>query len=639
MTKLNQFLDWLDRAPLWWAGFLFLGITFLPYLILGEGSVFPIHDQLDETLLTYVLNARHLFQGGNTVFPELLGGIRASGMQPSAVLFIPLYRFLPVFAAFVVQYLIVSAAGFFGMYGSVKEMTGSSTLALAAAGCFCLLPTLPVYGLSAMGVPLLLYCFLCLYQKKHVAGSFAGILFFGLTTHLVLIGYVVLGFWLLAILWLLAKKRLNRPVVLGFVWLTGIYIAVNHSLFGELLLGKSGYTSHREELVNYAMPFWKTVADVFCNSAQHAPSLHRWLILPVCLSLILGLIFRKKLGEEGRSRLLWAWLGLAVLAGIALLYGFCHLPFVVDFKNGCSGFLRYFQLERFYWLYPAGWYLEFMLCFSLWWNYGAREREEVCAGGRGGPAEEYPAGKCPAGEHPVKECPAGEHPVKECPAGEHPVKECPVGKYPAGKYLERKHLAWKILVLACLLYPVLQEIKPESNFYLNVNQMNNGSGVTGYITWESYYAEELMAQLEDVIGRDMSSYRVAHLGMSPAPSLMHGFYTVDGYSNNYPLEYKHLLRRVIARELAKNEQTRLYFDEWGSRCYLFNGATGNAWMLGKAVDVKYVGLELDMEALRELDCEYLFSAGEIRDFEKMGLTFLGYFETDSSYWGVWLYQL
>lgn len=604
MTKLNGLLDRVDRAPLWWAGFLILGITFLPYVILGEGSVFPIHDQLDETLLTYVLNARHLFQGGNAVFPELLGGIRASGMQPSAVLFIPLYRFLPVFAAFVVQYLIVSMAGFFGMYGSVKEITGSSILALAAAGCFCLLPTLPVYGLSAMGVPLLLYCFLCLYQGKHVAGSFAGILFFGLTTHLVLIGYVVLGFWLLAILWLLAKKRPNRPVILGFVWLTGIYIAVNHSLFGEFLLGKSGYTSHREELINYVMPFWKTVADVFCNSAQHAPSLHQRLILPVGLSLILGLIFRKKLGEEGRSRLLWAWFGLAVLAGIALLYGFCHLPLVVDFKNSCSGFLRYFQLERFYWLYPAGWYLEFMLCFSLWWNYGAGEKEEVCAGRRGIPAE-----------------------------------ECPAGKHSAGEYPERKHLAWKILALACLLYPVVQEIKQESNFYLNVNQMNNGSGVTGYITWESYYAEELMAQLEDVIGRDMSSYRVAHLGMSPAPSLMHGFYTVDGYSNNYPLEYKHLFRRVIAKELAKNELTRLYFDEWGSRCYLFNGATGNAWMLGKTEEIRYDELELDMEALRELGCEYIFSAGEIQDFEKMGLAFLGYYEAEGSYWGVWLYQL
>ena len=590
MKQLNRWMDWLDRTPLWWVGILLLAVTFAPYLFLGEGSVFPIHDQLDETLMTYVLNARHLMSGGEDVFPELLGGINASGMQPSAVLFILLYRFLPVYWAFVLQYLIVSTAGFFGMYGSVKEFTGSSILAVAAAGCFCLLPVQPVYGLSVLGVPMLLYCFLCLYQKKHVAGSFAGILFFGLTTHLVLIGYVVLGFWLLAILWPLIRRRSNRLINLGFLWLTGIYIGVNHSLFGELLLGKSSYASHREELVNYAMPFWETVRDVFLESAQHAPSLHRGLILPVCVLLMAGAVFRGKLDEEGRLRLLAAWLGMAVLAGIALLYGICHLPVVVNFKNSCSGFLRYFQLERFYWLYPAGWYLEFVLCFSIWWNHGACEPD------------------------------APDRPETE---------RCPI----------KRHLAVKLLVLVCILFPTVQEIKLESNFYLNVNQINNGSGITGYITWEDYYSEELMGRLEEVIGRDMSTYRVAHLGISPAPSLMHGFYTVDGYSNNYPLEYKHLFRRIIEKELLKNEQTRLYFDEWGSRCYLFNGATGNAWMLGKTTDIKYEGLEFDMEALSNLGCEYIFSAGEIVDCEEMGLSFLGYYETENSFWGIWLYKL
>lgn len=590
MEKLNRFVCVLDGMPLWWTGILLLAVLFAPYVVLGEGCVFPIHDQLDETLLTYVLNARHLFRGGNAVLPELLGGIQASGMQPSAILFVPLYRLLPTFAAFMLQYLIVSAAGFFGMYGCVREITGSSILAVATAGCFSLLPVQPVYGLSIVGVPMLLYCFLCLYQGKHVAGSFLGIAFFGLTTHLVLIGYVALGFWFLAILWLLVRKRSRRLVIAGFVWLTGIYIGVNHSLFVELLLGGDSYTSHREELVNYAMPFWETVADVFLNSAQHATSLHHGLILPVGVSLILGLVFRKKADEKWRRTLCGAWLGMAVLAGTALLYGICHLPPVVAFKNSCSGFLRYFQLERFYWLYPAGWYLEFAICFSLWWNYGTWKPENTAGGGE----EKRPA---------------------------------------------KRLLFWKTLALACVLFPVVQEIKPESYFYLNVNQMNNGSGITGYITWESYYAEELMAQLEDAIGRDRAAYRVAHLGMSPAPSLMHGFYTVDGYSNNYPLEYKHLFRRVIAEELEKNEQIRLYFDEWGSRCYLFNSASGNAWMLGKTMEIKYEGLEFDIEALRELDCEYIFSAGEILDHEEMGLTFLGYYETDSSYWGIWLYQL
>ena len=646
--KLNQCVCRIDRMPLWCVGILLLAITFAPYLILGEGSVFPVHDQLDETIMTYVLNARHFPVGGDTVFPELLGGIRASGMQPSAVLFILLYRFLPVSAAFVVQYLIVSIAGFFGMYGSVKEITGSGILALASAGCFVLLPIQPVYGLSVSGVPLLLYCFLCLHQRKHVAGSFGGILLFGLTTHLVLIGYVVLGFWLLAVLWMWVKKRHNRWIYLGFVWLTGIYIGVNHSLFSELLLGKGSYVSHREELVNYALPFWETVKGVFLESAQHAPSLHGRLILPIFLLLVLGLVCCRKWEPKRRRRLSAAWAGMAVLAGIAILYGICHLPLVVDYKNGCSGFLRYFQLERFYWLYPAGWYLEFALCCSVWWSGEAcRVESIVTEDGKpeaAGPEDGKPEAAEPedgkpkaAGTEDGKPEAAGPEDGK--PEAAEPEDGKPKAAKPEVSCAAGGYQALKFILLVILLLPTMQLIKTESYFYLNVNQINNGSGITGYITWESYYAEELMEQLEEAIGREPETYRVAHLGMSPAPALMHGFYTADGYSNNYSLEYKHLFRQVIEKELAKNEQTRLYFDQWGSRCYLFNGSTGNAWMLGKAMEIKYEGLELDLAALRNLGCEYIFSAGEIVDWEKMGLDFLGYYETDTSFWGVWLYGL
>lgn len=579
VEKLNRLLLLLDKLPLWWLGFVLLAITFTPYLILKEGSVFTIHDQLDETIMTYVLHAKYL--GTKTeLFPELLGGINTSGMQPSAVLFIPLYKIFPVFWAFVLQYLIVSGAGFFGMYGSVKKLTDSSILAAVAAGCFVLLPIQSIYGLSVWGVPLALYCFLNLYEKKHLISSFLLLLFFGLTSHLVLIGYVVLGFWALGCLYLLWKKEKNVFVYGGFFWLMAIYVWVNRSLFRELIFGTSSYVSHREELVNHAAPFWETVKTVFLESAQHAPSLHKYLILPICVMLLLGIFFRKKLGTRGRKTLLFAGAGFLLLAAIALLYGICQSEPVVAFKNSCSGFLRYFQLERFYWLYPAGWYLEFSLCFSLWWGYDNPEKKS---------------------------------------------------------WLSMPLV--KLAVLAVLLLPTLQVLKVESDFYRNVNQINNGTQVTGYITWESYYAEDLMEQLEQTIGRDMTTYRVASLGMSPAPALMHGFYTVDGYSNNYPLEYKHRFRKVIQRELEKNEQTRLYFDEWGSRCYLFNGASGNAWMLGKKNEITYERLEFDMEALKELDCAYLFSAGEILNAEELGLKLLGYYETEKSYWGVWLYEL
>ena len=592
--KAEEILSGIDRFPLWIFGLLMVAVTFLPFFRLGKGCVSPFHDQLDETLFTYVLNGKYLGTG-TEIFPELLGGINASGMQPAGVLFVPLYHFLDPFSVFFIQYAMVSATALLGMYFCVKEMTGSSILSLTAGGIFCLLPSPPVYGLSVVGVPLVFYCFLCLYRKKNLAISGLLLLYFGLASHLVLIGYVVLGFWALSLLWMLIRKKGNRWVWLGFLWLTGIYVAVNHSLFTELFLGQGSYVSHREEMVNYATPFWETVCDVFLNSAQHAESLHKHLILPILLMLILAGFGYRRMTEDRKRRFLAALAGILILAGIALFYGFCKWRSVVEFKNRQAGFLHYFQMERVYWLYPAGWILEFILCFSLWWD--ARPfclRPERTESGEGKQS-----------------------------------KLCRI----AGSGIV------KILVLGVLLYPTWPEWKENSYFYLNVNQLNNGSGITGYISWESYYAEDLMRQLEEAIGRNPAEYRIAHLGMSPAPALMHGFYTADGYSNNYPLAYKQQFRRVIARELEKNEETRLYFDEWGSRCYLFNGATGNTWMLGKKDHIVYEKLELDMEALKELGCEYLFSCGEIRNADELELQLIGYYETETSYWGVWLYEI
>ena len=574
----NRFFIWLDGASLWVIGFPLIAVLFSPYFVLKQGSVFPIHDQLDETLLTYVLNARHLFDGSD-VFPELLGGIGRSGMQPSAILFIPLYRLFPALYAFLIQYLIVCISGFLGMYGSVKKLSGSSILALAVSGCFCMLPVQPIYGLSIMGVPLLLHAFLLLSEKKHVGAAYALILFFGLTTHLVLIGYVALSFWLLAILVRLAQKKHNFHIYCGFALLTGVYLIVNYRLFTELLLGSGSYASHRDELVNAPLAFWPAVKDVFLHSAQHAESLHEHLILPIVLLLTgegiycLFLKKRKCLKPELRKLYRLALAGMAVLAGIALFYAVCKSLPVTEFKNSVNGFLHYFQAERFYWLYPALWYLEFALVFAFLWKISGIA-------------------------------------------------------------------VWcKAVALALVLLPTINLIKVNSYFYMNVNQINNGSAITGYVSWESFYSEDLMSQLENAIGRDKSEYRVAHLGISPAPALMHGFRTADGYSNNYPLEYKHRFRQVIAGELDKNEEARVYFDCWGSRCYLFNSVSGTYWMLRKDSGVQYENLAFDLDALKDLGCEYLFSGGEILDAEEMGLRFLGCYDTENSYWGIWLYRL
>ena len=575
-NKLNQIISGLDNLPMWWVGLVLTAVVLIPNLVLGEGSVFTVHDQLDESMMNYVLTARH---PGESIIPEMLGGINASGLAPSAVLFALLYRVMPPFQAFLCTYGLLILCGFWGMYFAVREFTESSILACLSAGIFCMLPLYPVYGFSQMGIPLILYAFLCLWKEKHIPLALGLTVLFGLTSHLVYTGYAVLGLWLLALIVTVMKRVSSlKWCSVGFVTLFVAYTLTNLNLIAEILLGRTldgqpGYVSHREEMVNSAMPFWKTVRDVFVDSAQHAFTYHSKLIVPILVLLILGGIFYKKLDKRAAGQYHLALGGMLTLFLIAVFYGICKSEPVTDWKNSVTGFLHYFQMERFYWLYPAGWYLEFALAFSVWWTAGSRQRALQC------------------------------------------------------------------IVLALVLLPTVDTVLHNSYFYMNVNQKNNGSGITGYISWESYYAEDLMAQLEQAIGREMDTYRVAHMGISPAPSLMHGFYTVDGYSNNYPLEYKHTFRRVIAEELDKASETAVYFDKWGNRCYLFNSQTGNYWMLQKGSGAVYEGLQFDMTALAELGCEYLFSGGEIADADKMGLEFMGYYETEDSYWGIWLYAL
>ena len=62
----------------------------------------------------------------------MLGGVNASGMQPSAILFLPLYCLFSARVAFLTQYMSCFVLAFLGMYLLVKESTESSILAVIA---------------------------------------------------------------------------------------------------------------------------------------------------------------------------------------------------------------------------------------------------------------------------------------------------------------------------------------------------------------------------------------------------------------------------------------------------------------------------------------------------------------------------
>ncbi len=103
------------------------------------------------------------------------------------------------------------------------------------------------------------------------------------------------------------------------------------------------------------------------------------------------------------------------------------------------------------------------------------------------------------------------------------------------------------------------------------------------LTFSEFFSAPLFAEIKNYIGRPQNEYRVASLGMYPSIALYNGFYTADGYVQNYPLEYKHRFRKVIAQELAKSPSLRQFFDNWGSCCYLLSHELGRLLPLGQTI--------------------------------------------------------
>lgn len=506
---------------------------------------------------------------------EMMCGINRSAMTPYGVLFVPLYAIFKPFVAFVIQYLIVFSIAFGGMYALIKHLTSSSFLALTCGGMFAMLPFFPVYGASVAGIPLVILSIILLKEKKKLPIAYVGLVIYATTSSLFFTGYSVLFLWFCYLIYLAITKKINIHCIIGFIGTTLIFVAINFRLFLEFLIPSYGFESSRSEYVKYAQSFWGVFKESFIAGGYDADSLAKFIVWPIVAAFVAGLIFYKKMSDNHKKKIVLA----AVFMGLILLCSFLAAIFNAElysaFRNKTEGFLHSFQIDRFFWLIPGLWWAQLGIVASIFW-----------------------------------------------PEADDDGKRIP-----------------RFAIVCLVLIPSILLILKNSYFNMSVNQINNGSSTTGYISWEAYYSEDVMSGIESAIGEDMKSYRVAHIGMNPTPALMHGFRTVDGYANSYELSYKHKFREVMAKELEKSPETAVYFDNWGSRCYLFNSQSGNAFMLGKASDVKYTGLQYDWDKLKTLGADYVFSAGEITDADESGLKLIGCFTSDTSYWKIWVYEI
>ena len=159
-----------------------------------------------------------------------------------------------------------------------------------------------------------------------------------------------------------------------------------------------------------------------------------------------------------------------------------------------------------------------------------------------------------------------------------------------------------------------------------------------YISYREFYAEDLFSKVKKVLYEDQNTQvRVGMIGLHPAMAQYNQIPTVDGYVVLYSLAYKHKIQAVIQSELNQNKFIKTYFEQWGSRCYLFdNEAITAGYGIMKNQKCCTDSLAFDFTKLKQMNCNYLLSAVEVKHPAPL-IKLLS--KVEDANWRIWIYKI
>lgn len=161
-------------------------------------------------------------------------------------------------------------------------------------------------------------------------------------------------------------------------------------------------------------------------------------------------------------------------------------------------------------------------------------------------------------------------------------------------------------------------------------------------TFREFYAEKQFEEIKSVIKSSLfPNGKVVSIGFHPSVSTFNGLHSLDGYTGNYPLSYKHRFSKIILPEILKEgENSMLYkhFMGWGNKCYMFNKEHQDIflrtkWQIPQALDQP----SYDWNQLKKMGGRFVLSTDPILNTPELNL--LKIFDHHDSAWKIHLYEV
>lgn len=583
MKRLTQqrWFMWLTKYWFFFpiAGFLLLeGGVFFFY---GERSYIAVHDNMDLFIAQFqMLKNTHSFWKHGVDVP-FLGGISRDNLPSELSLYTVLYMIFPTFMAYAAGLLLKVVIAIASFRLLAKELYPEQymryrPLVYMTGFVYGILNVFPAFGFAFASIPLAAFLLIRIYRKPSKL-LYLSLFLYPLVSYFSYIGIFILGYIVIAFIWLSVRdKKPAWPLLIGLAVLSLGYVVCEYRLFGQMLLNDE--VTIRSTIVNPDLSGVEVIMEILTvwkEGIFHADGIHTKVVLPICVLFFVG-HNGYYLWKKQAHQILHDRFNFVMLF---LLFN-CSVYGLYD----CAPVRN--LVEK---LVPplTGWQFNRTVFFNpfLWY----------CA-----------------------------------------LFLILIKLYDMG--VIQMWIA-NIVICAAVLVVILTPTRYNDLYHTCHNRAYEYfHGVeVDELDYEQFYAVDLFEEIKTDIGYQ-GEWSAAY-GMHPAVLEYSNIATLDGYLGFYPQQYKEDFRKVIAPALDRVEDTRIYYDGWGARAYLYSGT--DLSIVNAVKTIYYVtdyDIYIDTESFKALGGKYIFSRLKLTNAEQVGLILTGEYTSEDESYTVYVYQ-
>ena len=559
------------------AGFLvFAGLVLI---ICGEDSIIAVHDNLDLFIpQLQMMKDTGSFWTHDTYVP-FLGGISRDALFSEFSLYTILYMIFPAYPAYVAGYLLKILIAIFSCLFLGKDFCGESygqykPLIWLTGFAYGILNVFPAFGISFASIPLVI----CLVRKIYKTPSvkwYLALFFYPMLSYFSYFGLFILAYMVAALLWLWVRdKRFPARLLLAAAVLSLGYVIWEYRLFGMMLFGE-------EETIRSSIV-------VGSYSFQE--------IIRTMLEGFTGGMFH--------AESLHAYLVMPVCM---VYFVYLNVSYFRN-KNGKGIFRDVYNLLMLVLVFNSAVY------GIYYWEPFRNLVETVCP-----PLTGWQFNRT----------------IFFNPFVWYGAFFLALMRLYRGK---KGKIAANALAVLAILIIVFTGSRYNDLYHTCYDQAYRlVKGKAGdQLSFGEFYSRELFEEAKEDIGY-LGQWSAAY-GFYPATLEYNGISTLDGYLGFYAESYKDEFRKVIAPALERVEESRIYFDEWGARAYLYSGTDLSIVSTTKSYPVSDQPLYMDTDAFKALGGRYLFSRIRLTNAKEAGFTLIGTYTNESSPYTLYVYQ-